>query len=63
MDFMHVTGEEVRTAQSLTGATMASLFLVGLVPGLRAYAGRIRVAIALAYLAAAAGFMIYLLIR
>ena len=63
MDFMHVSGEEVRAAQTLTSATLASFVLVGFVPGLRPYAGRIRTAIAIAYLIAVVAFMLYLLVR
>lgn len=63
MDFMHVSGEEIRAAQTMTGATFAAFITVGLIPGLRAYAGRIRMAITVVYLVAAAGFMAYLLIR
>jgi hypothetical protein len=63
MDFMHVSGEEVRAAQMLTTATLASFFVVGFVPGLRAYAGRIRTAIAIGYLVAVVVFIVYLLVR
>lgn len=60
---MHVSGEEVRAAQMLTTATFTSFLVVGFVPGLRAHAGRIRVAILVAYLVGVAGFMVYLLVR
>jgi uncharacterized membrane protein len=63
MDFMTASGADMRAARTITGATMASLFLVGLIPGLRPYAGRIRICIAVTYLIAAAGFVIYLLVR
>lgn len=63
MDFRHVSAAEVRAAQTLTSATMASFILVGLVPRVRAHAGRIRMAIAIAYLVAVVAFMIYLLVR
>jgi hypothetical protein len=63
MDFMHVSGEEVRAAQMLTGATFTAFVLVGFVPGLHAQAGRVRLGITALYLAAVVGFMIYLLVR
>ena len=63
MDFMHVSAEEVRAAQTLTGATLASFVMVGFVPGLRAHAGRIRMAIVVGYLVAVVAFMVYLLLR
>lgn len=60
---MQVSADEVRAAQMVTTATFASFVTVGLIPGLRAYAGRIRAAIAVLYLATVVGFMVYLLIR
>jgi uncharacterized membrane protein len=63
MGFMTVSGEEVRAAQMISGATMASFMLIGFVPGLKPHAGRIRVVIAVSYLIAVAAFMIYLLVR
>jgi zinc transporter ZupT len=60
---MIVSGDDVRAAQMITGATFAAFMLVGFVPGLRAYAGWIRIAITVAYLAVAAGFMVYLMVR
>jgi len=63
MDFMHVSGTEMRAAQTVTTATFASFILVGAIPGLRPYAGRVRFAIGALYLATVVGFMLYLLIR
>jgi len=63
MDFMTVNGEDIRAAQTITGTTLAMFLMVGVVPGLRPYAGRLRLAIAVAYFATAAGFMIYLFAR
>ncbi len=63
MGFMTVSGEDIRAAQMLTGTTFALFFMVSVVPGLRPYAMRIRMAIAVAYFTAAAGFMVYLLVR
>jgi hypothetical protein len=63
MSFMNVSGEEVRAAQMLTTATFTSFLVVGFVPGLRAHAQRIRMAILIVYLVAVAGFIGYLLVR
>jgi len=60
---MTVSGEDIRAAQMITGATFTLFFLVGVAPGLRSYAGRIRLAIVVAYFAVAAGFMVYLMVR
>jgi len=63
VDFMTVSGEDMRAAQMLTGTTFALFLMVGYVPGLRPYAGRIRLAIVVAYFAAAGSFMVYLMVR
>jgi len=63
MDFMTVSGAEVRTAQTITGAAMAAFLLAGLAPGLRPYAARLRIGVTAVYLIAAAAFTIYLLVR
>jgi hypothetical protein len=63
MDFMTVSGADVRAAQTITGATLAMFLMVNVVPGLRPYAARLRLAIAVAYFVAAAGFMVYLFAR
>ncbi len=60
---MTVGGEDIRAAQMITGATFALFLMVGYVPGLRAYAAQIRVAITVAYFVAAAGLMVYLMVR
>jgi hypothetical protein len=60
---MQVSAAEVRAAQTLTSTTLASFVLVSFVPGLRANAGRIRIAIGIAYLIAVVAFMVYLLVR
>ena len=60
---MTVSGEDIRSAQIITGTIFALFFMVGFVPGLRPHAARIRLAIAVAYFAAAAGFMVYLMAR
>ena len=58
--FGTVTTEEMHAARIITGATMALWIGVGVVPGLKRYAGAIRVVVLAAYLAAIAGFLIYL---
>ncbi len=60
---MIVSDEDIRSAQMITGATFALFLMVGFVPGLQDYAARIRLAITVAYFAAAAGFMVYLMAR
>jgi zinc transporter ZupT len=60
---MTVSGEDVRAAQMITGTTFTLFVMVGFVPGFRAYAVRIRLAIVVAYFAVAAGFMVYLMVR
>jgi hypothetical protein len=60
---MTVSGDDIRAAQMITGATFALFFMAGVVPGLRSHAGRIRLVIVVAFFAVAAGFMVYLLVR
>jgi hypothetical protein len=60
---MNVSGEDIRSAQMITGAAFALFLMVGFIPGLQPYSARIRLAIAVAYFAAAAGFMVYLMVR
>jgi hypothetical protein len=60
---MIVSGEDIRAAQMITGTTFALFLMVRFVPGLRAHVARIRLAIAVAYFAVAAGFMVYLMVR
>ena len=55
-----VTVEEMHAAQVVTGATMALWIGVGVVPGLKQHAGRIRSAVLAGYLTTIAGFAIYL---
>jgi hypothetical protein len=63
MDFMTVSSADVQAARIITGTTFSLLILVGVVPGLRGYATRIRIVITVLYFVAAAGFMVHLLIR
>jgi len=57
--FSTVSGEAMRAAQIVTGATMALWIGVGLVPGLRLHVSAIRRAVLALYLLAFAGFVIY----
>ena len=63
MSFMPVSTGAVHAAQILVGLTMALWILVGLAPGLNAYATRIRAGILIVYLLGFAGFAIYALAR
>ena len=58
--FRPVAAEEMHAAQIVTGATMALWIGVGVVPALKPHAGAIRGAVLALYLAAIAGFAIYL---
>lgn len=60
---MTASGEDVRAAQTLTGTTFALFLMAGIVPSLRPYAARIRLAIVVIYFVVAAAFMVYLLAR
>ena len=57
------TSGEVHAAQILAGATMALWIFVGLAPGLKAYATRIRIGVLVVYLLGFAGLAIYALVR
>jgi len=48
--FSAVSSEEIRAAQILTGVTMAAFIAVGVIPGARGYAARIRAALLVLYL-------------
>jgi hypothetical protein len=58
-----VSSTDMQTARIVTGATMAAFIGVGMVPGLRQHAGRIRVALLVAYLLACGIFVGYALMR
>ena len=58
-----VSGEQMRTARIVTGATMAAFIAVGLAPPLRPYAPRIRLALVVAYLIGCVGFVGYALLH
>ena len=51
----------MHAAQILTGATMALWIIVGLAPGIKAYATPIRAVVLILYLLGFAGFVIYVL--
>ena len=61
--FNAVSSADMQTARIVTGATMAAFLAVGMVPGLREHAGRIRVALLVAYLLACGIFVGYALLR
>jgi hypothetical protein len=60
--FDAVSGEQMRTARIVTGATMAAFIAIGLAPPLRPYAGKLRLALLAMYLLACAAFVAYSLL-
>jgi hypothetical protein len=58
-----VSGEQMRTARIVAGATMAAFIAVGLAPPLRPYARTIRLTLVAVYLLGCAGFVAYVLLR
>ena len=63
VSFFPVTPDEMHAAQILMGATMALWIIVGLAPGVSAYATPIRAVVLILYLLGFAGFVIYMLLR
>jgi hypothetical protein len=61
--FGAVSSEQMRAAQIVTSVTMAVLIGVGVVPGLRRYAGTIRLVLLAAYLVSCGVFVAWLLLR
>jgi hypothetical protein len=61
--FSAVTAEQMRQAQIITGLAMAAFIGIGVVPGLRQHAGRIRLALLTAYLMACGVFVAWQLLR
>jgi hypothetical protein len=61
--FSAVTSEDIRAAQVVTGAAMALFIGIGIVPGLREYAGRLRLSLLVLYLLACSGFVAVVLLR
>jgi hypothetical protein len=61
--FSAVSSADMQTVRIVTGATMAAFLAVGMVPGLREHAGRIRLALLVAYLLACGIFVGYALMR
>jgi hypothetical protein len=52
----------MHAAQILTGVTMALWIIVGLAPGINAYATRIRAVVLILYLLGIAGLVIHVLV-
>ena len=63
MNFAAVTPDEMRNAQVLSLATFAFWIGVGVFPGLRPYAARIRIVVLVLYLIGCASFIGYVLVR
>ncbi len=63
MRFIPATPDEMHAAQILAGAAMAAWIFVGLAPGIRVYATRIRVVILIVFLLGIAGLAIHALVR
>jgi hypothetical protein len=61
--FSAVSGNQMRMAQIITGAAMALFIGIGVVPGLRHHAARLRLALLVVYLAACAVFVAWVLLR
>jgi undecaprenyl pyrophosphate phosphatase UppP len=61
--FDAVTGEQMRQAQIVTGVALAAFIGVSVVPGLRQYASRIRLALLAVYLMACGVFVAWQLLR
>lgn len=61
--FGPVSGEEMRAAQIVTGATMVLWLTIGYVPGLKTHATRIRGALLVFYLLAGAAVFAHMLLR
>ena len=63
MVFDTISSHEMQTARIITGATMAIVIGVGLVPPLRPFAQRIRMAALVLYILSCVAFVIYVLVR
>jgi hypothetical protein len=63
MLFDAVTGQEMRAARLVTGATMVALIGVSVVPGLRPHATAIRLVLLAVYLLVCAAFVTAILLR
>ena len=61
--FSAVSSADMQTVRIVTGATMAALIGIGMVPGLRQHAGRIRAALLVLYVLACGVFVGYVLMR
>lgn len=61
--FSAVTAEDVRSVQIVTSMALAVFIGSGVVPGMRAYAWRIRLVLLAVYLVACAAFVVRALLR
>lgn len=61
--FSVVSGEQMRQMQIITGVAMALFVGIGVVPGLRQHAGRIRLVLLVAYLVTCVGFVGWVLLQ
>jgi hypothetical protein len=61
--FSAVSGNQMRMAQIITGAAMALFIGIGVVPGLRHHAARLRLALLVVYLVACGVFVAWVLLR
>ena len=61
--FSAVSSADMQTVRIVTGATMAAFIGIGMVPGLRQHAGRIRGTLLVVYLLACGIFVGYVLMR
>ena len=59
--FSPVSAADMQAAQVVTGLAMAAFLAVGLIPGLRPYAGKIRAGILAIYLLGCALLVIFVL--
>jgi hypothetical protein len=61
--FSAVSAEDIQAAQIVTGAAMALFIGIGIVPGLREHAARLRLALLVLYLLACCWFVGRVLLR
>lgn len=61
--FSAVSADQMREMQIITAVATALFVGIGVVPGVRPYAGRIRLILLVAYLATSIGFVGWVLLR
>jgi hypothetical protein len=61
--FSAVSADDMQTARIVTGVAMALFVGIGVVPGLRPHAAKIRMMLLAGYLLACVGFVGYVLLR